>query len=338
MKKIKYIGSLLILLFLVSTVAGEEYVVVTIDPGTQVSDLQVHLYDGSLSLTDEMFSSIDINAMKFTGMDGETTYSHKVELPWISKDDYSVYVNIADIGTTQFRWYLNNGNSGSGSDTFIEFFDGDQSFWTEVDPNGHIDFANGRLEFHDLSRNENAYVYKSYSEPSPDNIIIEHTFVLTENPIKGCAVAGVLGDEISGFGTLNNGVASHELYSYHGVADAVTIKRVNDVITESNGCEIELNTQYWVRNYQDDESTTIIYSDPDRENVVSQCSLDISDVPDMNYIYLISSWNDGKGFRLSGWLDDFRVRKYVEQEPEVISYSGIRNETLGSQSLFFLQR
>ena len=227
---------------------------------------------------------------------------------------------ITDPGSDTIRMYFGNADVSSGSvgvDTFLSFFDGDSTGWTEVDPNGHIAFTNNRLDFAGLTRNEDAYVYQSNANINGD-VVLEYSIYITSFVSSGFAGFGVLGDIIDDWNGMDNGFQTSRAYS---TPNLLNMKRIADAQTiGDNTVSFSTGTQYWMRSTIDRSGNmvSIVYSDSDRTSQVgSSMTVDASDVSaTLNYIYLLNAFNSGDSDRsATGWIDDFSVRKYIANEP-----------------------
>lgn len=261
--------------------------------------------------------------IEVTDNDGTTLL--KFYIPDKTADPIEMWVKVADdLGSNQ-TIYVYYGKSGAttnsnGPDTFISHFDGDSTGWTEVDPNSHISFANNRLEWAGLHRGEDAYVYQSASVN--DDVIIEFTFKQTAADAAAVAALGVASDMVDDWFHVDNGIQSFGNYystTYFNQAQ----KQVSDVRTEGTpNITYLLDTQYWIRSIVDRSGNlaTSLYSNAARTSQVGSTSIiSLSDLSaTLQYSMLMSSFNTGGVYAdraCSGWLDDFRVRKYLATEP-----------------------
>ena len=239
---------------------------------------------------------------------------------------------ITDPGSDDIWMYYGNADvsdGGVGADTFLSHFDGDSTGWTEVDPNSHIAFANNRIEFTNLNRVENAYVYQSVSVNG--DVTIEYTFEITAYSNPSLVTFGSVGDIVSDHFHMDNGLASFYAYFQDTANDVgAIIKRINDVETYGGTVVYVEDTQYWIRTTIDrsGNGVTKVYSNAARTSQVGSDSiLDMSDLSaTLQYMYLISSYNTATiGAAISGWIDDFRVRKYITNEPTP-SYGTVQHQ------------
>ena len=278
--------------------------------------------------------------IEITDNDGTTLL--KFEIEDLTVDPLRLWVKVADdLGSNQ-TIYVYYGKSGAttnsdGPDTFLSHFDGDSTGWTEVDPNSHIAFTNNRLDFAGLTRGEDAYVYQANANINGD-ITIEYTFKTTVISQAGLVIYGIIGDMVDDFNNLDNGLRTYS--SYRSGADEYygsILKRIADTATNGAAINYVVDTQYWVTSTIDRSGNGItkVYSDSARTSQVgSDSTLDISDVgATLDNVMLISSFNTGdSGYTATGWIDDFRVRKYLATEPAFSSAGS--EETLGDTEVY----
>ena len=281
----------------------------------------------------------DFDDLRFTQANGTTLID-----AWLASkvDDDSATV-VAEFPTTpantvEQTYYMYYGNAGAASDwdgpaTFLSFFDGSTSGWTEVDPNGHISFANNRLEWSGLTRGEDAYVYQSASVNG--DLVIEYTFKHTSVPYYGISCLGLATDMLDDYNNVNNAVKSYGSYydnvNYYSVAG----KRVSDVGTNASAINFAINTQYWARTIVDRSGNLVtrIYSDSARTSQVgSDSTVSLSDLSaTLQYSMMLAAQNTGgthAAVAVAGWLDDYTVRKYASGPPTYV-FGAEEDETPG---------
>jgi len=284
-----------------------------------INQSAVNLSDYQLKVTVLYKSAMqaDFDDIRFTTMDG-TNIPYWIE----SKTDSTtaeVWLKIPSIssvyGAEIWQYYGNPdvSSASSGSDTFIGFFDGDSDGWIEVDPNSHISFTNNRLEFTNLNRNENAYVYKSIAGLDA----FEYTFSAQITAQESAFTFGYAGIS-DGIETL--GSALNSMYINRDKLQAYTIKYVSSSGTVGEFISSDetaiiyykgtlLNDVWTVKAYSDAEMTSQI-------SVTSDISVADLTLTDLDYLYILSSHNTGNSeYYASGWVDDFKLRKYTATEP-----------------------
>lgn len=202
-------------------------------------------------------------------------------------------------------------NDWDGAATFAAFFDGDSTGWTEVDPNSRIAFANDRLEFTGLTRNENAYVHKTITGFT-DGFLVDYSWKVTAFDSSANAILFAVGDMVDDGASIDNSIRNSfqgTSYNYMGtrIADSNTWAEVHGATS--------LNTQYWneiyvvlgtayFKIYTDSAKTTQLGS----TKSTTTTGLVISD---LDVAYAIQSWNSGNSYSATGWIDDYRLRNYV---------------------------
>ena len=271
--------------------------------------------------------------IEVTDNDGTTLL--KFYIPDKTADPIEMWVKVADdLGSNQ-TIYVYYGKSGAttnsdGSDTFLSHFDGDSTKWTEVDPNAHISFANNRLEWSGLDRDEDAYVYQANANVN-GSVVIEHTIYFTAISTYGFACTGILGDIVDDAANIDNSIT---MSTWYATGIARTQKRIADVATDSGSVAFSATTQYWIRTKIDrsGNATLQVFSNAARTSQVgTDQTLDVSDVSaTLDNVFLVNTWNTATGDRdTSGWLDDFRVRKYLATEPAFSSAGSEETELVG---------
>ena len=253
--------------------------------------------------------------IEVTDNDGTTLLKFLIKN--ITADPLEMSVKVADDLDSNQTIYVYYGKSGAttnsnGSDTFISFFDGVSSGWTEVDPNSHIAFANNRLEFTGLTRNEDAYVYQSTSENN--NVIIESTLYVTSGDSQSLLMVGAMGDIIDDFANMDNGFG---LMQSVDISKCHAWLRIADANYLGTGNIIAVGTTYYTRIVRSGNTVTAYwYTDSARSNLAYSDTKTQATLPtNLGYVYLIDSWNSASALDITGWMDDFRVRKYAATEP-----------------------
>ena len=299
---------------MVYTVNGEQLArqtLFTINPSAAtLSDYQI-----KKTIVYKTNMQTNFNDIRFTTLDG-TNIPYWIE----SKSDgitVDVWLKIPSISTTTgakvWMYYGNAGLSSASSiqNTFISGFDGDSNGWTKVDPNSRIAFTNNRLEFTGLTRNEDAYVYQSIG--TDDNIIIEWDHQATSGHVSGIVVWGVLSDILDDFANINNGFGAFS-HSYNTHIRQTT--RISDAAYFGGIGTIDDSIHYCKEIRNGDTVTTYVYTDVDRTNFDASTTLTQSGLPTLNYVMMLASWNSAQPtYDISGWLDNFRIRKYTPTEP-----------------------
>jgi hypothetical protein len=308
--------------------------VYTLADGTQMTRRKKIVLTGAASgaLTDYQLKLVtayaaamqsDFDCLRFVKADMQTLIDAWLE----TKSDGSSADVWAEFPTTPANgvaqdYYMYYGNAGAASDwdgaaTFISFFDGDSTGWTEVDPNSHLAFANNRLDVAGLSRNEDAYVHQALSVD--DNIVLEWTYYVNAGAhISALGIFAQCGDELDDANNLANGFFTADWTG--GTTNARTRIMVNgtgywglDVTT------ITHSTQYWCRSIRSGNTVTSYwYSDSARANLIGSSTKTQAGLPSLSHVSMISTYNSGSAYTWSGWMDDFRVRKYAANPPTAV--------------------
>ena len=312
---------------------------ITLNTSIPDNNLQVHLSSESFAIPAKMWANMnkDGNDTRILHTDNTTVFPIWIE-HLTARDNYSILVNVTDNTTnTHLLWYYGNPNASSVSDgdsSFILFFDGNSTQWTEVDPNSHIAFTNDRLEFTGLSRNEDVYVYKSINENN--NIIIESTYHIISGNSQSIVMIGTVGDTLDDFAGMDNGFAM-----LHGVSTSQSYAalRIADTSYLGGGVAPTTGTTYYSRTTR--KSNTVEcdwYTDIDRTSLAFSDSKTQATLPtNLEYVFLINSYNSGSPLALTGWIDDFRVRKYTANEPIItdINLTVFTNSPPGTPAVIY---
>ena len=262
---------------------------------------------------------------------------------WIENWDYSgksakIWVKVPRIpanGETKITMrYGNPGASpqSNGDATFdiFEDFDVDDGEWTEYDPNDKIELdytTDHRLEFSNWIRTDPGYVYKSYSSR---NFVEEYDIDITNYGGNANIIGPGFSDTL---GTLDkkikNGVYSVYYAGFGGPQiDITTYENGNKVLSwgssdRTNRIDISSNIIYYVRLEKFVNTVKLsIFSDDGRTKHIAQSpkilTTDLSD-SSFNYYYLVvgcthlpPNWE-----WTTGWMDNFKVRKYASPEPTI---------------------
>ena len=271
---------------------------------------------------------VDFDDLRFTKLDGTTLLDAWLEskvdstsaVVWVETDTPANTVE-ADI-------YMYYGNSGAASDwdgisTFVgHFFGGDSTGWTEVDPATYLAFANGRLDYTNVPRNVDTYVYKSITG-------INQFHASFEGQISGTSGSPnvsyfVMADEIDDSKNITNGLTISQ-----DATQTYINRYINNVRTISGTIPNQPNSMRWWDFYIDGNTAYLkVYSDAARTSQIgSTQSIDVSGLTISNLIYLypFSSFNSGHTPTASGLVDDLIVRKYAAN-PATYAFGGEESE------------
>ena len=247
-----------------------------------------------------------------TDDDGSTSLDFWIEDT--AADPIKMWVEVADdLGSNQTIYvYYGKGEvptASNGPDTFLSFFDGDSTGWTEVDPNSHITFQNNRLEFSGLHRGEDAYVYQSFTT---SEWVCEEVYAITAAAAGSILISPATTDEIDDMA----GTANAAFTQYYSGAYSRAGLRISSTAYNGGDQTIPTGTYYLRTTKSGNTITTNWYSDSARTNQVYTSTVTQAGLPSLSYIYILNTWNSGNsGYTISGWIDDFAVRKYNSPEP-----------------------
>ena len=222
------------------------------------------------------------------------------------------------------------GNSAAASDwdgpaTFLAFFNGDSTGWTEVDPNGRITFQNNRLEFAGLTRGECAYVYKAITPMQHDWTAEWTVHISAADSTAHVFTMGISSDaddlyshadDSVGFDHYYSTTTNHRLYIWE--VDGGSASSVNTTGTAAP------NTRYMRAQRIGDMVYCTAYSDAARTTAIEgTISKDITGVAAANLdnYFLLSSLHATGAYAMTGYVDDHTCRKYAA-DPATYAFGG----------------
>jgi len=268
----------------------------------------------------------DFGDIRFTDNDGITELDYWMESS-TSGTSAVFWVEVKDSLASDQTIYVYYGKSdevttSNGTNTFKVFFNGDSAGWTVTDPNTRFSFGSGKLTWTNLTRNEDAYVYKSVSALGSTFLI---RFSAMTDLIDTNAIVGMMqhSDNVDDNGAFDNGWAiedNHNQYLY-------LKRRKADVAAYSSACAGRSDaTQYWYVMYISGNNLTLkCYSNSTFVTQVgSTITRDISDITLANlvYFFLVSSLNSGSNLRCSGYVTEVIVRQWISSEPAHSTWGG----------------
>ncbi|NOR84557.1 DUF2341 domain-containing protein [archaeon] len=269
-----------------------------------------------LNISYESEMQADFDDIRFTNSsDGEIAY-------WIeSKANLSyanVWVNLSDVitdpGSDTIWMYYGNPELSDGSDegnTFIESFTGSSTGWTEVDDGSDIAFANDRLEFTNLPRNVDGYVYKSFARAS-DNLTLEYAWNITSNNAGQIIFLPSISNSVDDLRNQQNHYSTGRIVN----ANIASTIEISDSGYVGNSVAFTPNTTYYnVVTRVGNTITTKIYTDAAKTNLLDTSTITQATIPSLSYLFLMSSYNSGDPNLISGWIDNMIVREYIADEP-----------------------
>ena len=237
-----------------------------------------------------------------------------------SNNDMWVSENLTASSTTTIYLEKTAGYSPDGSAVFFSYFDGDSTGWTETDPNSDLTFQNDRLEFSSVRRDVDAYVYQQNTDIAEEDTIIDFEFQVTGGSNPGIISMGMIGSNVDDSLSVNYGYAYQAMYSNSNprayIMDSGT--KYQDTVTGS----LSTSTTYYARTIRNGNTvTTKLYSDADRTSQVLSTSSVTQSFTDtgLQYVYLLNGFDlpSDQDDTISGWIDNFNVRKYIATEPTV---------------------
>jgi hypothetical protein len=319
---------------------GEEFTnrkLITIDNTGNANTLTNYQLKITVNYEPEMRPGFD--DLRFTDSGGNVlNYWVEDSIPSTSATVW-VRVNSIPGGETTAMWmYYGNPSASSLSDgdaTFdiFEDFDVDDGEWSEYDPNAKIKLdytTDHRLEFDNWIRTDPGYVYKSCSA---QNFVEEYEICITSYWGNANPIGPGFSDTRGTKSQWQNGVGT-EFYAGFGDIRSYIMAFVDgnkvwglsgERPPHPNSIDVTTNTIYYVRLEKfEDRIKLSIFSDPARTAHIAESPKEVTadNLADKNfdYYYLVTGHThlppDNPEWT-SGWMDNFRVRKYAEPEPTV---------------------
>lgn len=271
-------------------------------------------FQTAFNISQQSGMQADGEDIRFMATNG-TNLSYWIDYPEsVNNSYYTGYVATPADATKIYLYYGNAeaSDASNPSTVFESFFDGDSTGWTELDPNSHITFQNNRLEFSGISRNEDVYVYQQNSNVAGLDTTIEYTIYISSGDANAHIGVGDITSTIDDYtGTQYGYIYSHSITGTSVYIYNSGIFYGDAVASRGTG------TAYYTRGVRVGDTVTIyVYSDAARSNLVSSSTQTQSFTDTgLQYLYLAQSRNTGHVLGISGWIDDFKVRKYAATEP-----------------------
>lgn len=208
----------------------------------------------------------------------------------------------------------------------------DFSGYTEVDPNSHIAVGTRRVTWADLTRGEDAYVYKDKGVDYFDGDFVHHLairFTATEANAEGAiwALTNLL-DDIRGIDVDSSGDALYLYFVNPSTPDELRI-----YIRELDGGTVHgsayfvatLDTTYYLKIVRKESVGTYgtlylyTYSDPARTTLLSTKSVTLNtSKKDYRYIHAVQTWNAATSqYATSGYAEDLELFDVLTGELEL---------------------
>ena len=209
----------------------------------------------------------------------------------------------------------------------IENFGG----WTEVDPNSRIVVTSNRVTWTNLTRNEDAYVYKDKGiDYFSGNFEIQFNFKTTAATEIGTTIVGIGSltnaiDDLKGIDDANGDYISLVLHDKFVNYDFDLVECSAGTTYSSGVYGGALNTNYYItikRNEAIGAYGTIycyVYSDSSRTNLLSTLSLALHDSrKDFRYLYAVDTMNTSEATRThSGYIENLNIVSVTASAPSV---------------------
>ena len=255
---------------------------------------------------------------------------------WLESDK-SAWVKVPSItaGASSINMYHGSpsavyNNSQGGNQTFLAFadFDSDEGF-TVVDNGvpeaygdaaGRIQTNNRRVDFVNMPMDSSVnYVYKDYGGSYFGDIVLEYNGMVTAHGLASLVTSGFSNQ--ASILPATNGVYA---FASDYVNDMGIYSWVSGVLSYTSPyIQTQENVNFYTKldvKGSAGNSTISVYKDPQHTSLFTGAWSNPDSKPaysaGFRYFYPLSSYNGGvSGRSISGWLDNFRVRKYSPTEP-----------------------
>jgi len=327
-----------------------EPIIITNPAGADVTNYQV-----LVTVPWNSHMQADFDDLRFTSQDGFTLLNYWLESK-VDSTSARVWVKIpAVLASSSVTIYMYYGNSAavsasSGTNTFLAYadFNTDEGF-TIVDAGTtraygvagtYVSTANHRVDFINLPSNTQTYIYKDYGASYFGDVIIEYNGMITGHGSASVSLAG-LANEL--------GATPYTSGSFATASDYVNDMLIYDWVSgtanyTSPYIQTQENTNFYVRftvKPSASQSTLGVYSDSAMTtlfsgawtNPVNLASPSVS----LRYFYPLSSFgNSVAGRSITGWYDNFRVRKYLANPPTAGAPG--TEQSIGASSAFTIKK
>lgn len=178
----------------------------------------------------------------------------------------------------------------------------DLTSYTEVDPNSRITITSSRVTAASLTRNEDAYVYKSFGVGYFDLIQLNFSFLIGGlTDIDGWIGAGFSNNvnDISGW-------SEYLLIYLWASGSGVAVAQIFTEEADDTSSNLSLNTVYYATLARSGDAVSLyIYSNAARTSLVDTLTCSISSSRVFRYFYPMSSDNGGSTKIFSGYFENF---------------------------------
>lgn len=185
---------------------------------------------------------------------------------------------------------------------------GDFTGFTETDPNNRITVTKRRIYFTDLTRNEDAYVYKDYGAGAIGNF----TWLVDIRIL----------DAGSNYGAVGTCVCSNDIDDWKGLqtnnkhsigiiclTDASSPRKqqvkiretYNGSVYDSSTLTFDMATVLYCRFIRSGSSLKLeVYSEPERINKIAEANLTMQYSENFRYFFILNTWNTATSEKISG--------------------------------------
>jgi hypothetical protein len=186
--------------------------------------------------------------------------------------------------------------------------------FAKVDPNSHLTVTSSKVTAVDLTRNEDAYVYKDFGADYFDGLDIDFEFYLDSvSEGNGRATFGLTNDV-------------DDSASWTGAYIKVRLKKgaPSTVILDIGGSEDSYNisddTMYYCtmqRSAGNDTVYLYIYSDASRTTLLDTLTMTGAGTSKYQYLFAICSWNSGNNIDWDGYVQNIDLNE--NPKPSIVA-------------------
>ena len=184
----------------------------------------------------------------------------------------------------------------------------DFTTFTETDPNGRITVTKRRVYFTNLTRNEDAYVYKDYGAGGiGDFTWLVDIRILDAGSNWGMCATCVCSNEVDDFrGFYVNGKHAIGLLCLTDNASPrrqqIRIREIyNSTLYDSSALTFDMGKVLYCKFIRSGANLKLeVYAEPERKNKIAEASLTMQYNENFRYFFILNTWNSGTTEKISG--------------------------------------
>jgi len=206
----------------------------------------------------------------------------------------------------------------------------DFTTYTEVDPNSRITKTADRVTWTDLTRKEDAYVYKDkgvdHFNGDFEHLITIYLDAATTGGRTGAlwGLTNIVDDE-KGIADANEDELLVFFY-YDGTDHWIYLREYHGGVATTDRCVCALDTPYYLKIKRDESIGTYgrlycyIYSNPERTTLVDTLQVDLHAKIDFRYIFSIQTYRDEASGTISGYSENLDLQEVPPAVPRSHGY------------------